>query len=483
MDLPRLEARILVVDDEPAVRQGVRRVLSGCGAEVGMAEDGLACLRELDAADYDVALVDLMMPGLSGMEVLERVLADRRGVVPVVMTAHSSIETAVEAMRRGAFDFLPKPFSPQDLTLRVERALMWRRIRADAERRLLELSTDRSQLRTIVSSLTDGVIVVNVEHHVVLCNAAAAKHLGLRRYPVAPTPLEEVVEDEALQALIRSAAEQKDGQYSSLSRTIVRGDRSYMATVARVESERGAFLGTATVLRDVTELMSLERAKAQFMSMVAHELNAPLAVVQGYVNLLQREGEVPADEVPRIIGRMGERVEGMLQLVRDLLELCRADALPVRRIEALDLASIIAEVTESCRPLAERANVTVSVRAAQCPPLHADRSDVVRMVANLVTNAIKYNRQGGTVSIELWHADGETRIAVADTGLGIPADALPKLGTEFFRVKSRDRSGIAGTGLGLALAKRSLEPYHGKLEIASVEGEGSTFTLVFPTSS
>ncbi len=480
-DKPRIDASILVVDDEPAIRKGVQRVLVGCGARVDLAEDGPSAMERLQAQGYDLAIIDLVMPSFGGMEILERIANADVNVVSIVITAHVSIETAIEAMRRGAFDYLPKPFVPEELILRVERALRWRRLREEADRRLLELSAHRTQLGTIVNSLGDGVIVVNVDGQVVLSNPAACDAMGLGQGPCFPAPLEEIVRVPELLELIRRAGEERAEPPHPASVRIGMAGRTYMAQVVPIRTPRGESLGSATVLRDITELVNLEEAKSRFTSKVAHEMKSPLAAVQGFVKAILSVPDMPREQLTELLQRCSERVDGMAQLVRDLLDLSRAETIPLRAHEPVALGEIVSQVVDENQVHADRAQVSLAVDvAADVPAILADRDDLLCLVGNLVTNAIKYNRPGGSVTISLRAQGDQVRLEVADTGLGIPPEVLPRLGEEFYRVNTPDRKHIVGTGLGLSLVRRTVEAYGGHLDIYSKLGEGSAFTVWLP---
>jgi PAS domain S-box-containing protein len=480
MNKPLAGATALIADDEPGIRSGCRRVLESQGVGVEVAGSGAEALERLLAAPFDVAIVDLIMPTFGGMELLARIAAAELTVVPIVITAHASIETVVQAMKQGAFDYLPKPFVPEELIVRVERAVAWQRLRQEAQERLLQLDADKSQLHTIVTSLADGVLVVNRDGEVVMINPAARAALGVSAGSGEPAPLAQVVTSERLRDLIAEAA-RGEGEACAFGAEIPCGDRVYMARVAPIVTDAGRALGSATVLRDVTELMSLERAKSQFVSMVAHELKSPLAAVQGYLKVILSGQEIAPEKLQEVIGRCSQRVEGMAQLVRDLLDLSQADAMPLRRLEALPLAPVVAEVIDQTQHLAEPLGVSLRLDLPEDDLIvPADRDDLLRMIGNLVTNAIKYNRPGGHVTLTARAEEGQLRLSVADTGLGIPPEALPRLGEEFFRINAPERRGIVGTGLGLALIKRTLAAYHGRLEVESTVGAGSVFTLVLP---
>jgi signal transduction histidine kinase len=479
----QLDASVLVIDDEPGIRSGCQRVLQACGARVDLAGNGAEAMAKLREADFDVAIVDLVMPDFGGLQVLDGITAADITVVPIVITAHSSIETAVDAIKHGAFDYLPKPFVPMELILRVERGVRWRRLRQEAERNLLELDTDKTRLRSIVNGLADGILIANADDQAVLFNPAAVTALNLPPWSGEPQPLSDIVRDPALLDLIHSAAQRPGDAAPPSTAQVQSAGRIYMARVVPIRSGGGDALGTATVLRDITDLMNLERAKAQFMSRVAHELKAPLAAVQGFLRVILTGQELPREKLFEIVARCSDRVEGMCQLVGDLLSLSRAGAMPTRKVQPLSLAEVVEEVADLVEQSARPAGVSLEVSIApDCPPAHADRDELTLMLSNLVSNAVKYNRPGGKVTITACADADMLRIDVSDTGLGIPDEALPRLGEEFFRVAAPDRQGIVGTGLGLALVHHTLEGYNGRLEVKSKVGEGSTFSILLPLS-
>ncbi len=482
MDRPEINADILLVDDEVAIAKGMQRVLESCGARVVLAMDGCQALEKLEERDFDVMVIDLVMPSLGGMEVLERVAEEGLRVVSVVITAHVSLETAVEAMRRGAFDYLPKPFEPRELILRVERALNYRRLRDQAENSLLELNTSRTQLRTIVEAMGDGVIVVNVDGLVVLCNPAACAAVGYGPSLHEPRPLEEVIRSPELRRLIQLDVSSEDGCHAAQSGQIQLGSDIYMVQVFPIETSQAKFLGTVAVLHNVTDLLKAERAKLKFMAKVAHELKSPLAAVQGFLKVILRGPQQSPEQQRDIVLRCSERVEGMVQLVRDLLDLSRSEALPRRNIEPVPVAEVVAEVVEMNEALAADNAVRMTVEVADdLPPLYADREDLFCLLNNLVSNSIKYNLPGGAVRIEARREGEGVQFVVADTGLGIPPEAIPRLGEEFFRVQSPERRGIVGTGLGLSIVKRTVAAYHGRLSVESTPGQGSVFSVWLPS--
>ena len=258
-----------------------------------------------------------------------------------------------------------------------------------------------------------------------------------------------------------------------------------LADVAPVADEAsGQFLGTVTVLRDITALKRIELVKAQFVNMVAHELRAPLAAVDGYLSVML-EGLVDDPERQRhTMSRSKQRLGALLAIVGDLLDMARIEAGTVRREVAVQQVSdVIGEVVELMHPLAQQAGVAVSL---DVPPdlagVEADREELIRLFSNLVSNAINYNRTGGSVSISAAEDGRYVSVAVADTGVGISEQAVGKLFTEFFREKSSATRHITGTGLGLSIVKGIVDFYHGRIDVDSELGVGSTFTVWLPAT-
>lgn len=487
----RPKATVLVIDDEPGIRKGCQRVLEASGCQVLLAEtaeDGLDQLRA--HPDIAVALVDIKMPGIGGLEFLARAAEQVPELVCVVITAYATIETAIEATKRGAHDFLTKPFTPDELLHVVNRAVEHahlirerNRLQAERQRRLLQLATEQSRLKTVINCMADAVLVCNAEHELVLYNPAALRVLPRVREPGRVYRLGEVLEPAELFALIGRACEARKRLSQEIKLVHLPEPSWVLADVAPViDEDSGQFLGTVTVLRDITELKRVEQVKAQFVNMVAHELRAPVAAVDGYLSVILDGLATDPEKQRQMLQRSRERLGALLKLVNDLLEVARIEAGALRReIGPQSVADVITEVAELLRPLADEKSVTVELDlSADLPPVHADRSELVSIVRNLTDNAIKYNRPGGCVTISAAPDGPYVRITVSDTGLGISEEGKRRLFSEFFREKRPETAYIVGTGLGLSIVKRLVDFYHGRIEVESTVNEGSTFTVWLP---
>jgi PAS domain S-box-containing protein len=408
----------------------------------------------------------------------------------VMITAYATIESAVEATKRGAYDFIPKPFAPDDLLRLVNRAL--ERVRLIRERnfldversqRMLELATEKSQFRTVIDCMADGVMVCNAEQVLVLYNPAALKVLSRARTIQTPLEINQVLECEELVEMIFHVSCHKKHLSNEVRISSGPEERWVLANVAPVaDVDSGQFRGTVTVLRDISEAKRLEHVKAQFINMVAHELRAPLAAVDGYLSVMEKGYVQDREKQSEIINRSKQRIQAVLDLVRDLLDVSRMEAGAVQReIIPQRIDNVLHEVVDLMQPLANQNQISLESQTPEGLPLiHADREELVRLFSNLLSNAIKYNNPNGSVWIRAEQDRQCVKVSIADTGIGISKEGLSQLFSEFFREKRANTRGIQGTGLGLSIVKNIVDFYHGRIEVQSELGKGSVFTVYLP---
>ncbi|MBM4090952.1 MAG: response regulator [Planctomycetes bacterium] len=494
--VPRLPT-ILVVDDELGYRDGIRRILRGRGFQAQAAGSGDEALALIAQARYPIVLVDLKMPGMDGFELIRRIRELRPDTLCIVVSAFATVESAVQTTKMGAFDFVVKPFVPEDLMVVVNRAAeKWTlsqeadRLRAEREAHLLELAAEKGRLRTIIQAMGDGVLVVNIDGNIVLDNPVARRLLHSVQIPSLSGRLDSAIDDPRLSETVRrllSGGGEEVGAILEihLPSTEARAERFLRATVTSARDAQGQTLGVVVILSDITDAKALERAKTLFVSLVAHELKAPVGAVEGYLRMMA-DGSLDgqADRLKQIAGRCLERTGALLCLIQDLLEITRRDASRKERLlEPLDLKSICQRLLEFHRPEAERGNITITCEApATLPPLHADRNDIERMITNILSNAIKYNRPGGSITVQLRATPSVITFQCSDSGIGMSPDERARIGEEFFRAKNSKTRSITGTGLGMSLVKKIVENYNGALEVESTPDVGSTFRILLPVN-
>jgi len=364
--MPHDAKRILVIDDDEVTLLMSRRILEKANYEVETFDNALQGIQRFKEVPAQVLLVDLKMPQLDGLQVIEQVRAFDPHAIIVLITGYATIAAAVDAMKAGAYDFLPKPFTPEELRITVGRCF---------ERWFL-----------------------------------AAESEKLRR------------------------------QKEEMQRT--------------------------------------------FATFVSHQLKAPLVAVKQYLDVLLHTSAHPLPETALSwITRSQERLAEMLVIIEDWLTLARIEGERLSDREATtDLHAIARKTVDALQDQAKSAQVSVDLQVSPdgVTWVHGDAVALSNVAANLIENAIKYNRPGGRVVVAVSREQDMAVLTISDTGLGIPEECLPQLFTEFFRVRTDQTHGIPGTGLGLAICKKIVEGLGGTIRVSSRLGEGSTFMVRLP---
>lgn len=365
--------RILVVDDEMGMRLGVMRALrnfkvdlpdigSSVNLELDQAETGEAGLEKIHSdKPPDIVLLDHKLPGIHGLDVLDKVVQEKLDLLVVMITAYASLETAVSATKKGAYDFLAKPFTPDELKSTIQKT---------------------------------------------------AKHLLLRRNA-------------------RKLAEEK------------------------------------------------RQVRFQFISVLAHELKSPLAAVEGYLHILEDPTTADNEKMyNQIVERSLIRVEGMRKLILDLLDLTRIESGKKKReLKDVDLINVLSFSVENVTPDANKRDIQINLDTPEELHMTADRGEIEIILNNLLTNAVKYNKDGGSVDVDIEDTENTAIINVADTGIGMEKEDVEKLFQEFTRIKNEKTKNILGSGLGLSILKKLVDMYNGEIDVESEPNVGTTFTI------
>lgn len=482
-------ARILVVDDELGVREGCRKILAAEGYEVMTAGDGAAGLEQLiERGPFAVLLVDLQMPRMSGLELMREARLRDPDILPIIITAHATLDTAVEGTRQGAYSYIPKPFTPDELLLSIKNglerralALEARHLREEREKRLLELDSERSKSNTIIAAMTDGILVINTEKLVVLRNHAAARILpDCASLPI-PFPLSAIASPDVRE--IVSVAIDSPGGFMILTRQIPLGPFTFMVNVSPVIEPNGETSGAVAVFSDVTSLAKLDTAKSMFVSMVAHEVKSPLAAAEGWLQLVL-SGMLKNDPVEehRMVERALVRMRTLRGMVNELLNLTALQTgnFSLKR-ESLDVRAVVAEVLETYREKAAEKSIAIDApEPNESMPVLADRQALSMIYGNLVENALKYTSANGHVRVTVSRDGIYVKVSVQDNGIGIAPEDRPRIFDEYYRARNEHTAAITGTGLGLSLVKRLTELHDGTVTLISTYGEGSEFTVSIP---
>lgn len=488
---PNVKPKVLIVDDEKGLRLGTKRLLVGENFEVDLAENGTEGISLGTSNEYDLAVIDLKMPDVDGLEVLKKIREKFPNTICFIATAYASYETAIEATKLGAFSYIPKPFSPEELIRNLKEGYARRELLLEKEKwlkereeRLFEVAFEKTRLNTIINSITDGVLVVNKSGEAVLYNPAALKFLSLTNIVIEDFIIDKLPgEISALVNKILDTQNFENKSYSIQSELKPSKELFVEATASPVSHPDGSLAGVVVVLKDISGLKKIEMLKNQFVSMVSHELKAPIAAVYGFLKLFTDETiKLSAEQGQEYLQRSLIRLDGLLKMVNDLLDISRIEMKAVQReLKLVNVNEVIKNILDLFQFDIKKKNLEVYFQSESNEEIvTADEQEIQRIFNNLISNAIKYNKENGTISIDVKNSKNYIITTIKDSGIGLKQEEKAKLFNEFFRAKNEKTKNISGTGLGLSIVKRIVDSYSGKIEFESEYGEGTTFNVFLP---
>jgi signal transduction histidine kinase len=367
--------KILVIDDEPGIRSGVSRILNTFRVnypfmdedytfvvqEAATGEDGI---RILEREQPDIILLDNKLPGIQGIEVLEYIRNKKYDIVVAMITSYASLDVALNAHKFGATDFIPKPFTPQEL---------------------------KSSIENITKQL-------------------------------------------------------------------------YLKRITHTMNEEG------------------KKIRYQFLSVLSHELKAPLNAIEGYLRMMQeKQSGDRIEDYTTPIERSLQRIQGMRNLIMDLLDLTKIRLeRKEEKIEEVHLSNIASSAIITVRPYAIQMEISINLTIKSDAVIMADPTDMEIIFNNLISNSVKYNRRQGKSEIIIDSDGNDVIIVFSDTGIGINEEDRENLFKDFVRIKNEKTRNITGSGLGLSIVKKVVELYKGTISVDSVPDEGSKFIVRLP---
>jgi signal transduction histidine kinase len=533
--------RVLVVDDDDVDRMAVRRSLkaSGIDAEITEAEDAASALERIRSAIYDCALFDFRMPGADGLELLRQIRADGVRTPVIMLTGFGDEQTAVDLMKAGASDYLPKnSLTPERLGQSVRSVVRVHLAEVEAGRAEDQLRIYATQLR----SLAEAAIAINstLAAHAMLqvATESARRILNSRRAETRLT--EETLSSAAMRGLSpeRAAAiwhasedEEKvtswtdvtremrtvdlealsqavvgdaghaldDPDESHLSAPLVGRNGRTLGVIQLWGKKEGKFSeGDEAILTQLAQMCSVAlenarlykaaqdatRARDDLVAIVSHDLRNPIHTINMAASFLLEVA--PADDrrvTSRrqldVIRRSANRAN---RLINDLLDVARIQAggLAVEPVP-VETASLVQEAMEAATPLATEKKLTIEREVPEnLPDVCSDRDRVLQVFGNLIGNAIKFTPEGGQITIRAESEPRDVKFAVCDTGPGISPEHLPHVFDRYWQAKSTAK---LGTGLGLSIAKGIVEAHGGRIWVESEPGQGASFLFTLPSAS
>jgi signal transduction histidine kinase/CheY-like chemotaxis protein len=535
--------KILVVDDEANVLFTMTSILQQEGYEVDGVSNGAAAIQAIGERHYDLVLTDLNMPGADGLAVLAEVRKRSPATVTVMITGYGSVESAIEAVHLGAYEYLLKPTEVADLKHAVRRSL--------ERKRLSEIDTLYRVSRAVTSSLDVTMIASAVEEAVrnVLCvrNACLVSFRRDRRPGDCGQELRQLLQDENVTTQLASdtsiiyedtngtapAGEQDDtgvaahaaaaawaSAVGARSCAFVPGvANSQLACVLCVDNGADRFEFHASAQRflqslagqaalavqnallvselkqqneEITaanaKLRELDVLKSRFLSVATHELRTPLSVILGYNSMLAESLQDRLDaEEKRTFSESVAACKRLIRLVNSMLDLNQIQAGKMKmNFARQDLRQIVSGVVALLQPEARRRDMKLRLELpARTPRLMLDGERIQQVLINLIGNAFKFTKSGGAIHVAVRQRDAHVvEVSVRDTGIGIPQKDQKRIFDEFTQVnRQAERRQRDGSGLGLAIAKKIVEAHDGTIMVTSAPGEGSTFCFTLPLRS
>ncbi len=522
MDVPK--AKILVVDDEANVLLTVQAILAYEGYDVDALADPEAALAAIRSRHYDLVLTDLKMPKVDGLAILAQVRKSSPGTVTVMMTGYAAVDSALEALQLGAYEYLVKPTEIVDLKQAVRRSL--------ERKRLSEIDTLYHIGRTVTTALDMTEIADRVSEaarRVLHLEFAQVVPLTENSPPPADGELRALVGDRDVLAWLRDdrvvttddalpAAQRWAASAGASAYALVPGcARGRLACVLCTHDNGRAYdfhasaqrflsalagqsalaLDNAALVSELrhnnhelatanTKLRELDRLKSQFLSAATHELRTPLTVILGYNSMLAESLQDRLnDEEQETMRESVTACKRLIRLVNSMLDISQIESgrMPMNFTRA-DLRQLVQGAVALFQNEARQHQLELKLELpARMPRIELDAERIQQVLLNLLGNAVKFTPPGGTITVAVRNrAEAqEAEVAVTDTGRGIALEDQARIFDEFGQIRGRRPVGSEGSGLGLAISRRIVAAHEGAIRVKSELDRGSTFSFTLPS--
>jgi len=543
------EARVLIVDDEKHVREALAELLNNAGFRPSCAKSGYEALEKAFKENFDVALVDVTMPGMNGLELLEKLKKEHPGMDVIMITAYETVDNAIQALRLGAYDFIRKPFENEEIVASIRRCLERRWLRREAEKskrlrhiceefrtvnEILRSIIERRELPSLLAFIVEkareitgadvafyGLVEGDVIRHHAFCgtrtsdleNIVLRKGTGLgwlalqERKPI-------VVEDFFKDPRLKEApydAVRREGIISVVAVPFFSSSGEPLGVLYVANRKRSTFtdeqivtLSTLAAHTTVAvehlkldeelkkaheelrlayeELREVEELKSNILANVSHELRTPISIAMSAIEMAKSKDN--PEERKTLLNVAYNALLRQNLIVDDLIEAAKFQKSEISlKFEVLDFLDIVGQLWDRFWHVIKKDGIRVQVDMEEnLPKIYADRVQIMRVLRNLISNAIKFNREGGNITITARQRGEMLEVCVSDTGIGIPEDKLEKIFEWFYQVDASPTRRYGGTGLGLAIVKEIVKAHGGEVKVKSKVGKGSTFCFTVPVA-
>ena len=334
-----------------------------------------------------------------------------------------------------------------------------------------ELQRQQTEFSQITSSMREGLVLLDEKEHVLSINPAAEKLFGTDESCVGQDFLT-IDRSHDMSLAIERAMDEGDSEAR-----VERGGRIWQFDVSRIGAS-GAAVGAVLLAFDITERETAEQTRREFTANVSHELKTPLQGIIGSAELLEN-GMVKQEDVPRFVGHIRKEAQRLVTLIGDIIRLSQLDEGDEMPRETVDLLTLSQEAADDLKTAAAEKHIAIAVEG-RSETIGGVRRLLYEVIYNLCDNAIKYNVEGGSVTMSVGERDGKVFVSVADTGIGIAPEHQSRIFERFYRVDKSHSKASGGTGLGLSIVKHAVQYHHGTVELHSEEGKGTTICILLP---
>ncbi|MCP8971234.1 cell wall metabolism sensor histidine kinase WalK [Ectobacillus ponti] len=423
--------------------------------------DQMKVINQIFATGTVIALLVTAVLGILLAQTITRPISDMR-------------RQAVE-MAKGNYSRKVKVYGYDEIG---QLALAFNNLSKKLQQARASTESERRKLTSVLSHMTDGVIATDRKGRIILLNDPAEKMLNVSRETALDQPILEVLgiqEEYTLDNLF----EEPDSVLLDFSTR----EEPYIlrASFSVIQKETGKANGLIAVLYDVTEQERIDRERREFVANVSHELRTPLTTMRSYIEALGEGAWQDQELAPRFLSVAQDETERMIRLVNDLLKLSKMDSTEYRLMkEWVDFTEFFNRIIDRFE-MSKEQNVTFKrAFSKKVRFLEIDEDKITQVLYNIISNAMKYSPEGGTITYRLRDRDDVLEISISDQGVGIPKENVDKIFDRFYRVdKARSRQ-LGGTGLGLAIAKEMVQAHGGAIWAKSEEGKGTTIYFTLP---
>lgn len=480
------KATILVADDSILIQELFYDLLQGRGYTVLQGFNGEEAIQQFDLNAPDLVMLDVMMPYCDGLQVLRHIKEASPDSIVVMMTAHGSEETAVEAMKLGADDYLVKPVDYKAVIKLIEDLLRKNRVMLDNKRLKEKIHETETYLAHLIDNVNEAIISTDIDGNIKSFNSAAESLWQANEQSMQGEPLSLLFKNGFKNGYVENMLEitKKEGKYRGefvFTRSDFIDFPGELST-SLIEVDKGKKEGIVALIRDLScekkmrdQLLEAARLASlgKVVDGIAHEIRNPLSSMGGFARRLEKCFSEDSEH-KKYLDIILTNVDRLERMLRDIEEYVDFTKLHEADLKSLDLFALVSGIVGMFDFKSTGIKLDPLREKGELPDIYADEDHLKELFINIFKNAMEAMPEGGSLSLDFRIEDNYLCVVIADTGCGIPAEKLKDIYDPFYTSK------MSGAGIGLAKAYMIVEEHHGLIDVDSEEGRGTSFTVKLP---